>query len=69
MALAVVAVMNYTVWVCVDGCWRELHLRRRYTLTAALLAWDREVAKGTRGVRVLSGQKRQVACFQPRAAA
>ena len=63
--------MTYTLWVRITDEWQQYrpHRRRGYTLVAAVLTFDRLVARGTRGVRVLDGQGRQVACFQPGRAA
>jgi hypothetical protein len=63
------ATVSYTVLVAdPGGAWRELHARRRYTLTAALYAFDAEVIQGERGVRVCCGRV-QVAAYWPRRAA
>jgi len=65
-----VALVSYQVQVAdVGGCWRELHQGRRYTLTAALNAFDVVVVLGIRGVRVLRrdrGAWVQVMCYWPR---
>jgi hypothetical protein len=61
--------MTYTVLVAdPGGAWAELHARRRYTLEAALYAFDAVVVSGQRGVRVCCGRV-QVAVFWPARAA
>jgi len=62
--------VSYQVQVAdVGGRWRELHPGRRYTLTAALNAFDAVVVLGIRGVRVLRrdrGRWVQVCAYWPR---
>lgn len=65
--------MSYRVEVAaVGGRWHELHPGRRYTLTAALNAFDGVVVLGRQGARVLRrdrGRWAQVCAYWPRQAA